>query len=367
MKDMKKYPLIIVFFSVLFALSVFDLFSPVKTYSELENRDLAEFPSFNVKGLLNGKYMSGIEKFTEDHFIARDAWISLKSVSEKALGKKENNGVVYGKDGYLFTKTESKDYSQFEKNISAINKFMDRHSDRIVSLLLAPTAPGVMTDRVYKDSPVIDTEYMLNYARDNITNGKFIDVLDVLKSHSDEYIYYKTDHHWTTLGAYYAYEQYMYDTGNKYMTLDSFDFVDVNDFLGTHYSKSKNYDVVPDTLSYVECDAEITVGEETLPIYDKSKLETRDKYAMFLRGNNGLASVKGNGNGKILIIKDSYANCLVPFMVGDYEEIDIIDLRYLTMGLDSYIAEKDFDEILFLYNCETILTDQNIPKANMFN
>ena len=242
-----------------------------------------------------------------------------------------------------------------------INKFIERHPERNVHFLLAPTAPGVMTDKVTADSPVINTDYILGYVADNINHSALIDVRDALKQHTDEYIYYRTDHHWTTLGAYYGYETLMNSLEKDYTTIDNYKMVDVEDFLGTHYSKSKTYNVQADTLSYIDIEADIA------SIYEKVKLDVRDKYAMFTRGNPGYATIKGNGQGKIMILKDSYANCMIPYMVADFEEIHIFDMRYMTMGLDQFITEHDYDNILFLYNCETFLSDKDLVKINMFN
>jgi len=366
-KNIKKYPLVIFFGVLLYVLSIADLFSPVYKTSELENRDLATFPKFSMKLLFNNEYTPKIEDFTEDHFIKRDAWISLKSISESVLGKKENNGVVYGEDGYMFTKFVTTNYSQLEKNVIAVKEFIERHSDRNVKLLLAPTAPGVMTDKVLESSPVIDTEYILGYVNSKIDSEYLVDVKAELSQHTDEYIYYRTDHHWTTLGAYYGYCEYMKALGRQPQNLDSFVFNDVENFLGTHYSKAKSYNVQADVLSYIESDAQIDIGGQVNSIYEKEKLDVRDKYAMFLRGNPGMATIKGNGTGRIMIIKDSYANCFVPFMVDSYEQIDVYDMRYITMGLDRLIEEAGYDEILFLYNCETFLSDKDLMKINMFN
>ena len=367
LKNLKNYPLVIYFAVVLYVISIADLFSPVKERSELENRELATFPKFSWSELFDNKYTPQIEDFTEDHFIMRDSWISLKSICESLLGKTENNGVVYGKDGYQFTKFVTTDYTQMKDNVDAVNAFIERHSDRNVKFLLAPTAPGVMKDKVTDGSPIIDTEYILSYAADNIANGRLIDVRDALGAHTDEYIYYRTDHHWTTLGAFYGYEAYMQAIGKDYTSVDNYTMIDVPEFLGTHYSKSKTYNVQSDVLSYIDIDADIVINDVADSIYEKEKLEVRDKYAMFTRGNPGYATIKGNGTGKVMIIKDSYANCFIPYMVADFEEIHIFDMRYITMGLDRFIAEHDYDEILFLYNCETFLTDRDLRKVNMFN
>ncbi|MBQ3008134.1 MAG: hypothetical protein IJD80_00970, partial [Oscillospiraceae bacterium] len=160
---------------------------------------------------------------------------------------------------------------------------------------------------------------------------------------------------------------YMSALGREPQPLENYSFVEVENFLGTHYSKAKTYNVQSDILSYIESDATIDIGGTVNSIYEKEKLNVRDKYAMFLRGNPGMATIKGNGTGKVMIIKDSYANCLVPFMINDFEQIDIYDMRYITLGLDKLIKDADYDHILFLYNCETFLSDADLRKVNMFN
>lgn len=367
LKNIKKYPVIIFFGFVLYAISIGDLFSPVYERSDLENRELAKFPKFSISSLMKNKYNADIETFTTDHFIGRNTWISIKSVAESAIGKQENNGVVYGKGGYMFTKVLTPDYKQLDKNLKAVEKFMERHSDRTVTFMAVPTAPGVLTDLVYKDSPVVDSDYILKQAENTVKSGKFLNIKQVLQEHRNDYIYYRTDHHWTTYGAYYGYREYLKSVGKTPKSIDDFKFNEAEDFFGTQYSKAKSYNRKADVLSYIDCDAQITINDETDSIYDYSCLDTRDKYKMFLRGNYGFSSVKGSGKGKLLVVKDSYANCFIPYLTGDYEQIDIYDLRYITEGLDKRIEEEDYDEILFLYNCESLLTDSNLPKINLFN
>lgn len=365
--NLKKYPLIVFFAVVLYVISIADLFSPQYDFSDLENRSLAKFPAFSLKSLINNEYTPKIEDFTEDHFIKRNGWISLKSISETILGKGENNGIVYGRDGYLFTKVLNTDTDQRDKNLAAIQKFLQDNSNENIKVMLAPTAPSVLTDKVKDGSPVNDASVVTGQLENLIGKENMVEVTETLKSHSEEYIYYRTDHHWTTLGAYYAYADYMTAIGRKPQELDSFNFVEVKDFLGTHYSKSKNFGVKTDVMTYIENDSEIEIMGEVNPIYEYEKLETRDKYAMFLRGNNNFSSIKGDGNGKILVIKDSYANCFVPFLTSDFEQVDVIDLRFYKSSVKQLMAEQKYDQVLILYNSETIDTDMYVPVLNMFN
>lgn len=366
-KSLKSYPLVIFFAILLYAVSIADWFSPQYKTSELENRDLAVWPHFTLKSLINNEYTPKIEEFTEDHFIQRNKWISLKSISESILGKGENNGIVYGKDGYLFTKVISADDTQRVKNATAIAKFVQSNPDFNIKVMIAPTCPSVMTDKVKPGSPVNDAQAVIDQVRQCVPSENITDVLGTLQTHRDEYIYYRTDHHWTTLGAYYAYAEYMSSIGRTPQSLDSFEFVEVENFLGTHYSKSKNFNVQPDVLSYIKNDSQIDILGELGSIYDYEKLEVRDKYAMFLRGNNSISSIKGSGEGKILVIKDSYANCFIPFMTNDFEQIDILDMRFYSQSVKNLMETNMYDEVLILYNTETFDTDIYLPKINLFN
>ena len=277
MKNLKKYPLIIFFGIFLYVLSIADLFSPQYNFSDLENRYLSKFPKFSLKTLINNEYTPQIEDFTEDHFIKRNAWISLKSISETVLGKGENNNIIYGKDGYLFTKVMSNDITQRFKNISALASFVEFNENFNIKIMVAPTAPTVMANKVKNGSPVNSAYSVIGNLKEYVDGENIVDVTETLKAHNDEYIYYRTDHHWTTLGAYYAYADYMQSIGRTPQSLDSFEFVEVSDFLGTHYSKSKNFNVVADTLSYIKNDSQIEILGTVDSIYDYDKFETRDK------------------------------------------------------------------------------------------
>ena len=367
MKNLKKYPLIIFFGIFLYIISIADLFSPQFEFSDLENRYLSKFPAFSLKTLINNEYTPKIEDFTEDHFIKRNSWISLKSISETLLGKGENNGIIYGEDGYLFTKTLNSDFTQRVKNAGALAAFIETNPDFNIRLMIAPTAPSVMTDNVKDGSPVNNAAAVIGQVKELAGNENVIDVTEALKAHNDEYIYYRTDHHWTTLGAYYAYADYMQSIGREPQNINSFEFIEVEDFLGTHYSKSKNFNVETDTLSYIKNDSLIDIMGTADSIYDYSKFETRDKYAAFLRGNNAYSSIKGNGEGKILVIKDSYANCFVPFLTEDFAQIDVLDMRFYMQNVSLLMEEQQYDEVLVLYNSETFDTDIYVPRLIMYN
>ena len=156
------------------------------------------------------------------------------------------------------------------------------------------------------------------------------------------------------------------------MALSGLDGRTVENFYGTYFSKAKKFDAQADTITYYEIpDAGVTLdGKEQDGYYDFSKFEVRDKYAAFLRGNNGYTVIKsgvrtveeGQEPSRILIIKDSYANSFAPFLLCNYDEVHIVDPRYLAGSLSQLINEGGFDEILLMYNFSNLVTDTNLYK-----
>lgn len=197
-----------------------------------------------------------------------------------------------------------------------------------------------------------------------------IDMRPVFTQQKEQYLYYKTDHHWTTQGAYLAYEQFCQLKGLSPFDTNAYQAESVPGFYGTHYSATRRWNVQPDTITYYPLDNPMTIfdiGAETEytprtteSMINTEKFGTRDKYAAFLDGNNGYSVIEGNGEGSILVVKDSYANCFVPFLTANYEKIGVVDLRNFSYGLDSTIESEGYDQILILYNFQTFIADNRV-------
>ena len=225
-------------------------------------------------------------------------------------------------------------------------------------------------------APQIDEKGILEgVAAQGEAYGRFIDVLPTLTEHKEEYLYYRTDHHWTTLGAYYAYQQFCETLGLTPFDRNAHTAETCEDFYGTHYSKARTWNSEPDTITWYDLQNNLTVWNVTGPgqptegtttgLYDLDKLKVYDKYAMFLHGNNGLSRVEGDGEGKILVIKDSYANSFVPYLTANYAAIDVVDFRNYNYGLDQLIAANDYDQILVLYSYASFTTDPYLYRAGV--
>ncbi|MGG5462071.1 DHHW family protein [Clostridium sp. B9] len=363
---MKKNPIVYVFAFILILIFLFDILEPKKSFSEIENRNLAQKPKLSIKSLEDGSYTKNFEAYINDNFLLRDDWISLKSISEYVLGKIENNNIIYGENGYMFDKIDSYDEKRFKKNLEALNMFIDKFDGRVTTMIV-PNSYVIYGEYLPLGANLLNQKKIINEIYKSTSKDKNIDLVELFSKHKDEYIYYKTDHHWTTKGAYLAYSEYMSSIGEVPIDLNEFKKNEVNDFYGTYFSKAKAFNAESDVITYYDIE-NITMdiqGEKYNSLYDYEKLNARDKYSVFIRGNNGLTIIKNNEieNGKKLIVfKDSFANSMIPFLSQNFEEIHVIDLRSFSMKVSEYVKNTKIEEVLILYNTESFLDEVNIVR-----
>lgn len=337
-----------------------------KEFSELENRKLASKPDFSKDTFINGEYGKAFETYIADQFPGRDYFISVKSYAELAQGKKDNNGVYIGKDGYLLQTFQEPDQELMNRNANYINAFSKKFNTYIMTV---PTATKVLEEKLPPFAqPYDEGRFIEDFKKQLEESVNFVSILDALDEKSEEYIYYKTDHHWTTLGAYYGYVAFCESYGIEPLKLDQFNQVEMSkEFYGTLFSKGNFTFLEPDSLFIFEEKNEVPVkvnytasNKVTDTLYQMSSLETKDKYNVFLDGNHpNIVIETGTKNGKkIMVIKDSYANSFIPFLTAHFEEIHILDLRFLNMPIATYATSNDIEDILMLYNV------QNFAKEN---
>lgn len=348
-----------------------DLSIPNRVFSEFENRYLSQKPDFRWDDLISGRYTQNYENYVADQFVFRNKWMELKVFLEKALLKKENNNIVFGKDGYLFNKYITLP-DEFFTNVELLNKFIETYEKENVYVAIPPNSYAVLE----KLAPIglynVDQAKWLQWLEEelNLPKGKVVNLYEALKKHDDEYIYYRLDHHWTTLGAYYAYEAYAKQVGFSPMPLEEFNPEVIEDFYGTFYSAAKRKEGHADLIFYdPNLDADFYLDGVLQPsIYDLTFTKGRDKYGMFLHNNPGRASIKTNLNSeirekKLLVFKDSYANSMIPFLTKHYSQIEIVDLRYYN-GSVGALMEEGWDDVLFLFNFISFSNDPNLVKLN---
>lgn len=363
----KMAGIFLVFLIVAFA---FNLFSKDKKYSESENRMLAQKPVFSMANLTSGKYMKDMEDYVTDQFFIRDKWINLKVLEDLALGKKESNGVYIGKKDYLMEIPTAPNQKALDNNLDAISNFSASHPDINTVMTLIPNAAYIYDHLIPRNAPVRDQEKDIKYVMNAVsTSLNFVDLTKTMSSHKEEDIYYKTDHHWTTLGARYAFDALSTALGIEKPTQEYKIYPVTHSFQGTLASKS-GYDKAQDTIEiYVpqgvntDCVVNFTdEGKKTASVYESAALEKKDKYEVFFGGNHTRIDISTPMEGKknLLLFKDSYANCFIPFLVPYYRNIIVIDPRYFYDDIESLISDNEITDVLFLYNVNTFLGDNSL-------
>ncbi len=353
-----------VFAGYIFIIAIAGLIIPDKTFSENENRLLASFPKLVWEDILSGKFSSDVETYIADQFPLRDSWITLKTLSVLALGKQDSGGVYFGKDDYLIDKWDSVDIERFDKNLEYVKTFAQAMQDLGVNvdLMLVPTAAAILTDKLPAFAPEIDQLDLIERALQSGVD--IVDVYSPLAAHESDYIYYRTDHHWTSLGAYLAYAAYMPDT----LPMSEYEKeILTSDFFGTTWSKIGLPNAVADDLEgwytprplFTEHNLS---GEISQGIYEREHLTAKDKYPVYMGGNQSVTKITGGpANGKkLLLIKDSYGNTFAQFAPNDFEEVHMIDLRYYKTSVSAYMEQEGITDVLVLYNLKTFAEDKNI-------
>lgn len=377
-KSIKHYSTLILFSFIILSLSLVDIISRDKTFSDLENRVLKTRPSFTLKKFLDGSFTSSYEASINDQFTGRNFFIDLKSRSEFLLGKLENNNIVYGQDGFMFEKLPSMDKGIVENNLASIDTFLQLHQIP-TTFVLIPNAYAIYEDKLptglamLNQSQLIHTFYSFLQSKATSTPNTFnvLDFITPFKTSSEDSLYYKTDHHWNTQGAYLGYCTFVKSLGLQPVALESLPSHTIDDFYGTYFSKSKRFNAVSDSIIYYDIPVEVKIDDvQKSSLYDHSKWQQRDKYAGFLWGNNGLTVIKSSlhlnhqegTTSRLLVIKDSFANAFVPFLSYNFDEIYIVDLRALPIPLSTLIDSYAFDEVLIMYNFSNFITDTSITR-----
>ena len=365
-KDRRPLPIILCFALFIGAGLLLHLLLPDRQYSENENRYLAAAPEFSVKALFSGSFTADFENYITDQFPFRDSWLDLKSRAERAAGKTENNGVFFCRDDTLISRFPTPADETVSACIRAVNA-LGEHSNAPVTFALIPSAAEVWSERLPKNADTCDQESLIRRIYDGVDVGT-ANVLDALRAHADEPVYYRTDHHWTTLGAYYGYKATAAALGLTPAPRDAFTPETVSgSFYGTVYSSSGVRWVKPDSIEvWVPEEGASLVRYDTpegieAPVYDRSKLDTKDKYGMFLGGNaSRLVIETGHAGGKLLVIRDSFADCELPFFFRHYAEIHVLDLRYFRRSVSEYIEENGFDAVLVSYSLADFAADTSV-------
>lgn len=352
------------FFCLLLAVSaLIGLLMPDRYYSEREKRTLTQKPKFTVANFISGEFSDELEKYLTDQVPLRDGWVTMKTYMELAIGKRESVGVYICKDKYLMDKFTSYSKKQLVANAAALVDLQEKLAAEGISMntILVPMAAQVLTDKLPAYAPVADYAVILQVLTD--AGVDTTDVLSALVAHSSENIYYRTDHHWTSLGAYYAYCAWR---GIEPNVDEWTQEVLCDDFYGTTWNKGPLPTVPAEEITawYKHINRSVSYNNgqyETDSIYERKYLSGSDQYAVFLNSNQAQTVIEGSGkSGKLLLIKDSYGNTFSQFPVEDYAEVHVLDLRFFKGDVTEYAKENGITDTLVLYGTQSFVKDTRL-------
>lgn len=362
----------IIFILTLFLFLIINVIVPDREKSVQENRMLATKPKFRLSSLISGDYDEKFEAYMDDQFVGRDMWRKLKVTVDRIGGSRLENGVYIGTNGQLLEQIEVADENHLAANIKAIKSFSESQSKIPVRMMLVPDAANVLNHSLPSLAKPEDQTQMFSMVRKDLGDSvEWIDVSTELNKHKTEKIYYKTDHHWTTLGAFYAFQAAAPSLGiegdlsGKYVSYavsDSFNGM-LASKSGVNLGEKEQIDIYLPT----EEDTDLIVdyvdeGKRSTSLYDSSKLKEKDQYTVFLGGNSSLLDIRtvSTSTKRLLLVKDSFANSFIPFLTPYYREIVVVDPRYYSGTINDLMDSYRISEVLFLYSGNTFFKDNNI-------
>lgn len=362
----------IIFILTLFLFLIINVIVPDREKSVQENRMLVTKPKFRLSSLISGDYDEKFEAYMDDQFVGRDMWRKLKVTVDRIGGSRLENGVYIGTNGQLLEQIEVADENHLAANIKAIKSFSESQSKIPVRMMLVPDAANVLNHSLPALAKPEDKTQMFSMVRKDLGDSvEWIDVSTELNKHKTEKIYYKTDHHWTTLGAFYAFQAAAPSLGiegdlsGKYVSYavsDSFNGM-LASKSGVNLGEKEQIDIYVPT----EEDTDLIVdyvdeGKRSTSLYDSSKLKEKDQYTVFLGGNSSLLDIRtvSTSTKRLLLVKDSFANSFIPFLTPYYREIVVVDPRYYSGTINDLMDSYRISEVLFLYSGNTFFKDNNI-------
>lgn len=336
---------------------------PDRYYSEREKRTLTQKPQFTIADFISGEFSGELEKYLTDQVPLRDGWVTMKTYMELAIGKRESGGVYLCKDQYLMDKFTSYSKKQLAANAAALADLQEKLAAGGVSMntILVHMAAQVLTDKLPAYAPAADYAAIFQVLTD--AGVDTVNVWSTLSAHSGENIYYRTDHHWTSLGAYYAYCAWRGIQPNADEWTQE---ILCGNFRGTTWNKVPLPTVPAEEIAawYKHINRSVSYNNgqyETDSIYERKYLSGSDQYAVFLNSNQAQTVIEGSGkSGKLLLIKDSYGNTFSQSPVEDYAEVHVLDLRFFKGDAVDYAKENGITDALVLYGVQNFVKDTNL-------
>lgn len=343
-----------------------------------------EIPDVNTAKVSENLPAGTTESESEDPNAAQISETLSESATEKPEKKDPKDGEALGAvwragnsayEYYNFGREQSDNYTAMLNAVGG--KLAGKAA---LYSIIVPNSMGVMLSDEYKESKGLTTsdqkaaiDYMCASLNGNV---KAVKIFDTLKAHNDEYIYFRTDHHWTADGAYYAYEQFAAAKGIKPTPLSNFTKNSYEGFLGTFYAdtgQSSALGKTPDTVVTYTPEAtnsmKFTAADgETYDwniVMDISDYDSSTKYNAFIGGDNPYSVIENptlKDGSSCAVVKESYGNAFVPFLVDNYQTVHIIDYRYYNGNLIDFVEENGVQDVIFINNIMATSTESRIQE-----
>lgn len=370
-----KYIPAVVFLIFIYGMALWFLFSPKTDYSSSEKRYLQKFPDANVEKVLSGEFGSEFETFFADQFPQRNTWVGINAYTTLAEGNNGASGVYNCKNGYLINKPVSTD-NNLDKNVGAVVDFA-KTIDAPTTVMLVPSTGYIADDVLPTFHDKYNDDEDISRISSTLSKDKigFVDLRERFKSEykNGSQLYYKTDHHWTTKGAYTGYQELCKALGVTPIDDSTLKKDSYPDFYGTTYSSSGFWLTPPDNIeiwsnpknSDKNISVKITEGANVKTsgsMYFTDHLKEDDKYPVFIDGNHALTEITNTNakNGTILLIKDSFSHSLAPFLAENYSKVVLVDLRYYKESVSQLVSTYNPEQVVVLYGIDNLATDTDI-------
>jgi len=397
-----------------------------ESYSEVEKRELKKFPKFSFSALVSGDYFDEIGLWFSDTFPLRDGFVSLNTKITNTFGinKVQVHGDISQGDEipditsseqttstdseqvdsitseptpeskpepqpepepqlpaveqlgamlivdnaayeyYNFNQATASNYAATVNRAAAILEGKSKVYDMIIPTSMAITLPESYSGSTNSSDQKKAIDYMYSLISQNVSK---IDVYSTLMAHKDEYIYFRTDHHWTSLGAYYAYRDLMMAKGAIPAELSAFKEYKFEGFLGSFYAESGQKPSLGNTPDYVmayeptqlqKIHTYTKTGEIDYSIVsDGNRLSAANKYLSFVCGDHPygiMTNPEITDGSSCLVIKESFGNPLVPFLTQNYQTVYVVDYRYINQvfpgTLRQFVDERGIQDVMFINN-----------------
>lgn len=353
-------------------LMVVNLLVPDKEMSSSEGRRLEGRPELSLEALLSGDYMEKYEKYLTDQFAGRELFRNVKVTLNRVGGSREENGVLIGKNNQLLETIAIPNQESLNANLEAIEKFAASNKDMDVTMILVPDAANILKEELPVFYSAADQNRMITQVRRKLENSvNWVDVESVMHKHADEDLYYKTDKHWTTTGAYYVFESAAEQLGISESIAGKFAIYPVSSTFSGELSARSGCETdikeIIDIYTPIKGDTDLIVNyvdeqRKTTSLYDSSKIKSANQYEVFLGGDTSVIDIKtvSERSERLLVIKDSFANSFIPFLTPYFREIVVVDPKYYGGTIEDIMDTYRITDTLILYGGNTFFQDNNM-------